>query len=55
MNPTIRPADLQRLDSAELRRLAALIAGILAHRDTQTALAYRRIADRLDHKPRVAA
>lgn len=47
--------ELEALDSPELRRLAAIIAGILAHRSTATTTAYRRIADRLEHKPRIAA
>lgn len=43
----------------ELRTMAALIAGLLAHKDgdggAQTAITYRRIADRLTGQPRVAA
>lgn len=43
----------------ELRSMAALIAGLLAHKDAdgglQTAKTYRRIADRLTGRPRIAA
>lgn len=52
-------AEMQDRSPEELRSMAALIAGLLAHKDGDggvlTATTYRRIADRLTGQPRVAA
>lgn len=51
--------DLQEMAPERLRHVAALVAGVLAHKDgdggKQAAQAYRRIADRLTGAPRIAA
>lgn len=52
----LSPRRLARLNGFQLREGAAHIAGLLARIDGEsvTASAYRRIADRVEHKPRVA-
>lgn len=57
--PIPEAVELQDRPPEELRSMAALIAGLLAHKDGDggvlTATTYRRIADRLTGQPRVAA
>lgn len=57
--PIPEAVELADRSPEELRSMAALIAGLLAHKDGdgggQPASAYRRIADRLSGQPRVAA
>lgn len=59
VEPIPEVKELQDRPPEELRSMAALIAGLLAHKDgdggTLTAITYRRIAERLTGQPRVAA
>lgn len=59
IDPIPESAEMQDRSPEELRSMAALIAGLLAHKDGDggvlTATTYRRIADRLTGQPRVAA
>lgn len=52
----LTPARLERMSNEQLRQGAALIAGILAHREGRnlTGSTYRRIADRIELKPNEA-